>query len=224
VDIDVRRTGDGHEALEAAAGQADTDGWAFMVRTPSGGLHLYFPADPARPQSSWVCAAAHVDFRGAGGYIIAPPSAITLVDGERVGYRLIETGHGPGPVDAARLRDALDPQAAARRLAARVHRPIPSASDPQARAVGLVRFVATRGEGERNHALFWAFCRLAETGWEPDRAWAALAPAALQAGLLDREITGVIRSAYRHTDPTPAAAVGPLSGRPVVAGCEAVGL
>lgn len=47
----------------------------LTARTPSGGRHLYFLADPARPlRSTAGQLAGHVDTRGRGGYVIAPPS------------------------------------------------------------------------------------------------------------------------------------------------------
>ena len=43
------------------------------VRTPSGGLHIYFAGTAQR---NGHLAAHHVDFRSAGGYVLAPPSQV----------------------------------------------------------------------------------------------------------------------------------------------------
>ena len=43
------------------------------VRTPSGGLHIYFTGTA---QHCGHLAGHHVDFRSAGGYVLAPPSQV----------------------------------------------------------------------------------------------------------------------------------------------------
>ena len=44
-------------------------------RTPSGGAHLWYRADPARPCPSTVKKlAGDIDTRALGGYVVAPPS------------------------------------------------------------------------------------------------------------------------------------------------------
>lgn len=200
VDVDVHTAGTGFPAFRAAHQEGHAAGWAALVRTPSGGLHAYYPADPDSPQPSWQAARAHVDFRGDGGYIIAPPSVVTRPDSARVPYRLIVASDGPAePLNAAKLRDFLDPRT-----------PIPLPSTHAARDVrrgadakALAGWVAGRGEGERNRGLFWAACRLAETGAPQSAAVDALGPAAEHAGLGSREIVATIRSAYRTTRAEP---------------------
>lgn len=210
VDVDVHATGTGFPAFRGAHRQGHAAGWAALVRTPSGGLHAYYPAHPDRAQSSWQAARAHVDFRGDGGYIIAPPSTVLRPGGVRALYRLIvASGDTPVPVDAARLREFLDPRT-----------PIPIDRD-RARAARFERrgsdakvlagWVAGRGEGERNRGLFWAACRLAEAGIPPDATLDALGPAAEHAGLRPREIIATIRSAYRTTHPAPRTSVEPVA-------------
>ena len=44
-----------------------------MVRTRSGGLHVYFAGTTQRNGS---LPGAHLDFRAAGGYVLAPPSTV----------------------------------------------------------------------------------------------------------------------------------------------------
>ena len=201
VDIDVHSTGTGFPAFRTAHREGLAAGWAALVRTPSGGLHAYYPADPGRSQSSWQAPRAHVDFRSDGGYIIAPPSRVLRPGGVRAPYRLIVAGNTPGPVDAARLRDFLDPRTPIPLDRARASRFERRGSDAQV----LAGWVAGRGEGERNRGLFWAACRLAEAGTPPDATLEALGPAAEHAGLGSREIMATIRSAYRTTHPTPRA-------------------
>lgn len=195
VDVDVHGPVDGRAAWNRASNAGLVDGAGLMVRTPTGGAHAYFPATPGVEQRSWQVASAGVDFRGDGGYIIAPPSR-RMIDGNVTLYRIADiSAHPPGPVNAARLRDFLDP------------RPAPSMrSDAGTLSVDterLAAWVAGRGEGERNHGLFWAACRLAENGTPPADALDALGPAAAQSGLSEREITTTVRSAYRAAYPSP---------------------
>lgn len=193
VDVDVHGPTDGRVAWKRAADAGLVSGAGLLVRTPTGGMHAYFPATPGREQRSWQAAAAGVDFRGDGGYIIAPPSQRTI-DGRTKRYRVADiAAHSAGPVDAARLRDLLDPRPAdpAR----------PSGGEVAADAERLAAWVSGRGEGERNRSLFWAACRLAENGTSPGDALDALGAAAQSAGLSDREITTTVRSAYRATQP-----------------------
>ena len=200
VDVDVHQAGTGFPAFRAAQCEGYAAGWAALVRTPSGGLHAYYPTDPGRVQSSWQAARAHVDFRGDGGYIIAPPSQVLRPGGIRAPYRLIVTsGDTPTPVNAAQLREFLDPRTPIHTDGARPTRVGRRGSDAKV----LAGWVAGRGEGERNRGLFWAACRLAEAGTPPDAALEALGPAAEHAGLGSREIMATIRSAYRTTHPAP---------------------
>ena len=77
----------------------------------------------------------------------------------------------------------------------------------------LARTVALTPEGGRNHALFWASCRMAENGLSHADAMSWLMPAAQYAGLPDREIETTVNSAFRiasrlgpgsRPGPTPA--------------------
>ncbi len=202
VDVDVHATGTGFPAFRNAHREGHATGWAALVRTPSGGLHAYYPADLGRSQSSWQAARAHVDFRGDGGYIIAPPSRVLRPDRVRAPYRLIVAGNNPAPVDAVRLRDFLDPRTPIALDRGRAPRAERRGSDAKV----LAGWVAGRGEGERNRGLFWAACRLAEAGTSPNATLEALGTAAEHAGLESREIMATIRSAYRTTHPTPRTA------------------
>ena len=120
------------------------------------------------------------------------------IDGTLRRYEITDlAAHSIGPVDAARLRDFLDPRPAP-----------PTRNDAGAGAVDAERlagWVAGRGEGERNRGLFWAACRLAENGTPPADTLDALGPAAARAGLSEREIATTVRSAYRATKPAPEA-------------------
>lgn len=192
VDVDRKAAGSGFPAFERARRAGLVDGWLALVRTPSGGMHTYYPADPDRPQPSWEAAKAHVDFRGTGGYVIVPPSVVEVADDLRAPYALMGGRQAEvSPVDAAALRNLIAPRP----------QPVPyrqGVSTP-ADAQRLASWVAARGEGERNRGLFWAACRMAEAGASPEATHGTLGPAAEHAGLPPHEVAVTIRSAYRAT-------------------------
>lgn len=70
---------DGPKA-HAAWGRTFREGWAGLtvlatVSTPRpGGLHLYVPAQPGRTNRAKMLPG--VDYRGRGGYVLAPPSVL----------------------------------------------------------------------------------------------------------------------------------------------------
>ncbi|WP_166790143.1 bifunctional DNA primase/polymerase [Cryobacterium sp. Hh11] len=190
VDIDVTKTDNGFAAFERATAAGLVDGELARVRTPSGGMHVYFAASADRPQRCWQAANAHVDFRGDGGYVIVPPSTLTTDNG-RASYRLYSlSATGAQPVDAVALRSFIDPRPPRMGTRATLTR----APEPSR----LAQWVSNLQEGERNSGLFWAACRLVEAGLAPADVEAALGPSAQAAGLDDREILATISSASRR--------------------------
>ncbi|WP_061942632.1 bifunctional DNA primase/polymerase [Brevibacterium ravenspurgense] len=190
VDVDVHKV-DGYAAFGRAARSGLLSEPLAVVATPTGGRHLYYPADAGHEQRSWQVGRAGIDFRGDGGYIIVPPSLRTI-DGHPASYQVDAVADGMvAPLTEQRLRDFLDP------------RPmyVPAPEPPGGWPLDVARLasqVARRPEGERNLGLFKAACRMAEHGHSPREALDALGPAAGQSGLGEREITRTVGSAYRH--------------------------
>jgi hypothetical protein len=191
VDVDVHSGGSGFEAFERARAEGLADSWGWLVRTPSGGIHAYFPTAAGQEQRSWQVPAAHVDFRGDGGYVIAPPSKVE-VDGVMKTYDVIAVTTQPArPVDAIKLRQFLEPP---RLVPALAPASLPAKGcSPEA----LARTVALTPEGGRNRTLFWASCRMVEDRHNHATVMSYLMPAAQHAGLPDREIESTINSAFR---------------------------
>jgi hypothetical protein len=203
VDVDVHGPINGHGAMGRARQAGLVDGWLLLVATPSGGTHAYYRATPGVRQRSWQAARAGIDFRGDGGYIVVPPSAVDL-GGATVPYRVRQVNRGSASaIDAEGLRNFLDP------------RPLPPRPRESARVQGredvarLAAWVAARQEGERNRSLFWAACRLAESNVPASDALDVLTAAAEHAGLSGREVSTTVRSAYRTAGALPSPQRGP---------------
>lgn len=209
LDIDVRPAGSGQGAFSLLVRRGLADQWAGVVRTPSGGVHAYYPADPGHHQRCWQAGDRHIDFRGDGGYVLVPPSAVLQRDGTKRGYSFASAPDARATLrflDSDAVRECLVPGSTTRSSLIREGEVRPGA-DPDR----LAAWVAARVEGERNRGLFWAACRLAETGTPTRDIHGVLGPAAEQAGLPVEEITSTIRSAAR------AAAYRPAPGLPPTA-------
>ncbi|MET0829825.1 MAG: bifunctional DNA primase/polymerase [Microbacterium sp.] len=196
LDVDVTRAASGFAAFDSATAAGLLEGEIARVRTPSRGMHVYFPAMATRPQRCWQVASAHIDFRADGGYVVVPPSTLQTDNG-RVRYRLSSVSTASSkPVDAIALRDFISPPPPPRRPQGR-------GVDAPVEADRLAHWVTRLQEGERNRGLFWAACRLSEAGFAPAAVEAMLAPAAQTAGLPAWEISATISSAGRQITAGP---------------------
>jgi hypothetical protein len=188
--LDIDQHGAAGHGFGAAARLRDAgllDGAAAWVRTPSGGLHLYFTGTAQR---CGHLPGHHLDFRSAGGYVLAPPSA---VGGHP--YRGLATTGQASPLDWAAATALLHPQRQPRL-------PQPRQGQAPGRDLDhLARWVAAQRQGNRNAGLFWAANRALET--DPAADLSPLAAAARQAGLPDAEITRTLGSARRTSRPHP---------------------
>jgi len=203
VDVDAHASGHGFPVLERARRAGLVDGWSAVVRTPSGGLHFYYPATAGHPQRSWSLGQAHIDFRGEGGYALVAPSAVHRADGSSGGYEVIAVGRHPHPVDALALKEFLQPRATT--PAQQSRRIGPASSD---RGERIAAWVSRRPEGTRNGSLYWAACRLAEQSVPERDAQGLLVGAAQRAGLPRAEAVATIHSAYQQTGPERSRASG----------------
>ena len=109
--------GNGYAAFRRLRDAGLLDGAAVYVRTPSGGLHAYFTGTTQR---CGHLPAHHLDFRSAGGYVLAPPSQI---GGHP--YQLLGQPGGHGHLDWAAVTALLHPSASTACPSRRRSRPRP---------------------------------------------------------------------------------------------------
>ncbi|MGV9354893.1 bifunctional DNA primase/polymerase [Streptomyces misionensis] len=191
VDLDTKSGTDAPDALrELGLRHRFTVPRTVVVLTPSGGRHLWLtgPPDVVVPNSAGRLAPG-IDIRGAGGYLVGP--------GSRTVHGVYGTAPGtahlpPAACPPALLRLLLPPPRPARH-------PAPAHTG---HGHGLVHFVLTAHEGQRNTRLFWAACRAYENGIGPALA-TPLTEAARHTGLPEHEARATIASAARMTGHRP---------------------
>lgn len=177
LDVDTGPAGSGWTAFGRLRRAGLLAGASMLVRTRSGGCHVYF-AGTGQPCGR--LPRHFVDFKAAGGYVLAPPSYVAA-DAKPGGvYELADQRDGTGRLDWQAVRELLDPR-----------RPMPQTRCGDIGA--LARWVASQPEGNRNSGLYWAANRVIEAGLDP----ADLLPAAVAAGLSEAEAYRTITSARR---------------------------
>jgi hypothetical protein len=188
LDVDVHSAGTGFPALEQLTRAGLTQGAAAWITTPSGGVHAYYAGTRQR---NGHLAGCHLDFRSAGGYVLAPPS---VVNGKP--YELTRLTGQTGALDWAQVTRLLQPE--------RHQQPQPPARTAEDTSIErLAAWMARQQEPNRNKGLYWAANRALDAGYDEDLG--LLADAARQAGLTDREITATLNSARRTPRRPPPA-------------------
>lgn len=180
IDFDVAKGKPGRESYVRLETHGLLAGAQLVVETPSGGRHLYYVGGE---QGNGSMPRHGVDFRGRGGYVVAPPS---VVDGRP--YTVLRTHPGSrARIDFDACRAVLEPPRPVRTL------PRPAGGNHDA----LIRHVAAQVDGNRNNGLFWAACRAVES--DADTAVLdALVDAAVSAGLPERAARRTVESARRR--------------------------
>jgi hypothetical protein len=187
LDVDVYRDGSGYPAFNELKRAGLLEGAFAYVRTPSGGLHAYAEGSDQR---NGHLPKQHIDFRSAGGYVVAPGSHVA---GKPYQVMQRQTPQAKG-IDWQAVTQHLEPeppQLSAQEAAARERQRERAREDPGSDVERLSAWVARQPEGNRNHGLFYAANRLLDIGADPD----ALRDAARSAGLGEREIDRTISSA-----------------------------
>ena len=110
--------GNGFSAFARLRAAGLLEGASGYVRTPSGGLHAYFTGSAQR---NGHLPAQHLDFRSAGGYVLAPPSQVRGRP-----YQRIRTLDGHGGLDWQAVIRLLEPD---RQYQQPATRPLPDYGD-----------------------------------------------------------------------------------------------
>lgn len=188
LDVDVAHGRPGYASLNEAIRAGLVPAPMATVRTPSGGLHLYYAPTPGQRNGS--LPERGLDWRAERGYVLAPPSA---VHGKP--YVCTSTRAEGVPIDFSKIRDHFQIAQARRKW-----QPRDGARDTSR----LADWVARLQPGNRNSGLWWAAWRAAQAG---DHAVVdQIARAALSTGLGQREVDRTITSAL-HAAAHPRAAV-----------------
>lgn len=159
-----------------------------MARSGRGGLHVYIASVGLGTRRLLLDGVHLGELKGSGG-VLVPPSVTTGP------YAWLQS---PADVPIAAAPPWLQTLAMGRRP---VEQRLPARLSPSravALVAGLYRVVAQAPEGDRNGLLFWASCRVADHGVDPDAATEILLTAALQAGLSEREARATIASGLRR--------------------------
>jgi Bifunctional DNA primase/polymerase, N-terminal len=161
-----------------------------IVQTPSGGMHAYYAGTEQRSAS---IGGKHLDFRAAGGYVVAPHST---VGGKP--YLVVQRQASAATVDFAAVRQLVDPQPERP-----TWNPAQRVRDGGQNLDHLVTQMAGQPEGNRNGFLHWAANRVLDHG--QDERLTELANAAVAAGLPRREADRTITSARQQPRQDPHA-------------------
>jgi hypothetical protein len=176
-----------------------------LVRTGRGGWHVYLaPTGLGNPKPRDL---EKVDWRGRGGYVLAPPSR--HASGRR--YRWVRDLDHPLPEVPAALRERLERPQPARPAVPTIRPATPGHPYGQRAMEARLAEVARAPQGDRNRTLYRAGLRLFSlaAGGVLDRAEveAGLLAAAERSGLLREEPTqtrNTIRSAEQVAKDHPA--------------------
>ncbi len=182
LDVDVRPNGNGWAAFNRLNAAGLLAGALAIVRTPSSGVHVYFPGT-AQPSGS--LPKHHLDLKATGGYVLLPPSYV-----ETEHYRGSYAFESDSRAEAT--GEPLDWAACVALLTPPVPRPL-RPERRQGRPSGLGVWLRKQPEGNRNRALYWAARRALEEGCEDP---GFLFEAALAIGLPEIEIRRTLASAW----------------------------
>jgi Bifunctional DNA primase/polymerase, N-terminal len=200
LDIDRKPDGSGFPALRMLRAVGLIPQPRAMIRTPNDGAHLYFAPTPGAGNGS--VRSAHIDHRGEGGYVVAPPSEVRrAADGQRRPYIVVHHQASTDRISWAQIRERLEP--------AREHTWAPPAhlrNGGQQNLDHLVQHMAGLSDGRKTY-LFWAANRMLDHGQE-DRL-PELAAAARAAGSDPRQIERTIDSAREQQRQDPQAGQQP---------------
>lgn len=192
LDVDTKGSHDGRTHLRFLQGVGLLNGCKRAVRTPSGGLHLYFRTAPGLTNKA--SAALGLDVRSKGGYVLAYPS---YIETEEYAGAYEVVGDTTESTDEPLLWDLIHAALAPKNTI--TNKPVELLSTHRASSLPALRnWLANREKGERNNSLHWAVCRCIDNGIDPNE----LVEVATMIGLDEDEVTLTIGSALRRAGVT----------------------
>lgn len=156
LDFDVK---DGEDTAREVRGQLQRAGLlagcGWQVRTPSGGLHMYY--DAIEGDDAGARYAPALDVKAAGGYVVAPPTYISA--------------GGYAPLTPRRPAGKLSARAVAKILRPEAPRAVAPAGNTDTAAALAYADAEARKPGESRHRLI-GFLLKAGVSEEETRQWA----------------------------------------------------
>jgi len=183
--LDVDRHGeDGFATLGRLEAEHGPLTRTYTVATGGGGQHRWFAVPTGARVVRRVGVLPGIDVLvGGSGAVVVPPS----VRYGGTAYRAVdESPIAPAPGWLVRLAAPPSPKP---------WTPVAESGSTVGRIAGLRRAVATAPVGSRNEIAYWAGCVAVEIGVDPLEV---IFPAALEAGLDEREVRAVCASARRR--------------------------
>ncbi len=213
--LDVDKGHGGYESLADLEAEYGPLPATRRARSGNGGLHIWFTGQGLKNKQGPNWGLPGLDWRGKGGYVVAPPSTL-----------------GPGKVyewESQSAEIAPAPEWLIKRLTAKPHReraeqegPAPRPGD-DAGAFWLEKALQQAQDGNRNATGFWLACQLRDSGLSQQEAehimlqYATRVPAG-KGPYTDREALSSAASAYSQPARPPAQSQEP---RPAGAGRSA---
>ncbi len=110
IDIDTKHGRSGLKLYRRAWRAGHLRNPVAVVRTPSGGLHLWYNGTSQRGGA--VGRDKALELKAVGGYVLLPPARVTVlgVGGYTGTYQLIEKGNPEAIVDFPAIRELLNPK------------------------------------------------------------------------------------------------------------------
>lgn len=189
LDVDTKGEYDGRVHLPRLTRLGLLNGCQKVVKTPSGGWHLYFRAAPGITNKAQ--ATLGLDVRGLGGYVLAAPSYIDDEEESIGSYVEHDTPieHTSEPLLWDLIVKTLAP------INENTRQPIELLGYERSLSIVSLRgWLSERQHGERNNALHWAVSRCVDNGIDPYE----LMEVALMLGLGEDETSATMNSALKR--------------------------
>jgi len=194
LDVDTKSGADGRVHLPMLNRLGLLDGCKRVVRTPSGGWHLYFSPSPLLGNRSRRDLG--LDVRAKGGYVLAPPSRVSveaLDEDDSYSGSYVDFGETVGSTDEPIRWDLIINCIQPLNNKTNKAVDLPEHGGHQSLA-GIRHWLSKRQPGERNNSLHWAAYRCVDNGIDPHEL---LDVATVGLGLAEEEVLKTIGSVLR---------------------------